>query len=73
MTIGDKIRARRLELGLLQSFVAEKAGISPITLSQIETNITQWPRSNSIAPLADALQVTTDYLLREKETDAEPN
>ncbi len=67
MTIGEKIRARRQELGLSQEKLAKTVGISQPTLSDIETGDTEWPRGNNIAPLADALQVTTDYLLREEE------
>lgn len=69
MTLGEKIKAKRLELGISQDVLAERTGIHQTTVSDIEAGITEWPRGNSIAKLADALQVTTDYLLREEVND----
>jgi len=66
MTIGEKIKARRLELGLSQDQLAEIVGITQPTLSDIERCVTEWPRSEHIPAFADALQVTTDYLLRDE-------
>ena len=73
MTLGEKVRARRLELKLSQDELAEIVGISQPSLSDIENGQTEWPRGNNIVPLADALQVTTDYLLRGEAADAESN
>lgn len=70
MNLGEKIRKRREELGLNQVDLAELTGIPQGNLSRFETGHIQWPRGNCIVKLADALQVTTDYLLREEETDA---
>jgi len=67
MSIGFRIREQRLKLKLSQAALAEEVGITQVALCDIENGKTEWPRSNSIAPLADALKVTTDYLLRGEE------
>lgn len=66
MKIGEKIKSRREELGLRQVDLAVLSGITQATLSRIENGEIGCPRADNIAPLADALQVSIDYLLREQ-------
>jgi transcriptional regulator with XRE-family HTH domain len=42
-TLGDHIRARRLDLGLFQSQVAERIGVNPLTITNWEGNASQPP------------------------------
>ena len=42
-TLGDHIRARRLDLGLFQSQVAELIGVCPLTITNWEGNASQPP------------------------------
>jgi len=39
-TLGDHIRKKRLDLGLLQREVAEKLGVTPLTITNWESNAT---------------------------------
>lgn len=73
MTLGEKIKARREGLNLSQDDLSEETGIHQTTISDIENGNTEWPRSNSIAKLAYALGVTTDYLLHEEESNGGSN
>lgn len=63
MTVGERIRNRRIELGLSQSELASKMGYSDKTgISKAETcgdNIT----TTKICKFADALDCTFDYLM----------
>lgn len=63
MTIGERIRARRLDLGLTQQELAEKTGYSDKTaINKIELNLRSLPQSK-IKIMAFALETTPDYLL----------
>jgi len=42
-SLGDHIRARRLDLGLFQSQVAELIGVCPLTITNWEGNASQPP------------------------------
>lgn len=70
MTIGQQLRKARTEFGLSQDDLAALSGITQATISDIETGAVSSPRCDTIIKLAFALQVTTDYLLREEVTDA---
>jgi|GEM_PF-3200333 len=62
MTLGQAIRAIRLEAGLTQKEVAETAGIDQSYLSMIESDQRQNPGTRIIARLAQTLQVSIDEL-----------
>lgn len=59
--IGDRIIFLRESLDLSQVRLAEKIGITKMTLYKYEKNLCE-PRSEVIANLADALDTTADYL-----------
>lgn len=60
-TIGEKIRDRRLDLGLKQQEVAQKANLSLRTLSKYETDIVK-PRALNVRRLCTILGVSEAYL-----------
>ena len=61
--IGDRIRARRLELGLTQDELAKKLDYkSRSTINKIEMNINDIPQTK-IIEFANALDTTVQYLM----------
>lgn len=64
--IAEKIRNRRTELGLTQEQLAIKAGIPYTTLSKIENELVKNPTINALKKIADALEVSVDYLIGDK-------
>lgn len=69
-TLGDRIRMHRARLRLSQTDLARKIGISLTSMSAIETGQTD-PRASRIRAIADALDVSADYLLGRKEEASE--
>ena len=61
MTIGERIAARRDELGLKQYQVAERIGVTKTTMSKYENNV-NIPNADILAKLAGVLQTSADYL-----------
>jgi transcriptional regulator with XRE-family HTH domain len=59
--IGEEVRRRREELGLTGAQLAEKAGMAPSAVSQIETG-KRTPSSASVMKLAAALSVEVGEL-----------
>lgn len=62
MTLGKLIRRRRWLLGLTQTDLAEKLGVSLDAISKWEHGYRR-PRAISITRLADALQLPVEQLL----------
>jgi transcriptional regulator with XRE-family HTH domain len=58
----DRVRAAREMRGFSQSELAEKAGFQPSAISHFETG-GRSPSFDNLKRLADALSVSTDYLL----------
>lgn len=61
-TIANRISKSRKELGLNQKQLAKKANITESNLSRYENGIRE-PKSAVLKRLADALEVSTDYLV----------
>lgn len=59
--IGDKIRERRLELGMTQLEIAELTGIKKNTISNYENNVSA-PNENNIFKLMEVLKCDANYL-----------
>jgi transcriptional regulator with XRE-family HTH domain len=57
-----QLRAWRLYRGLMQEELAEKAGVTPATISRIENGAPA--RLGTVAKLAAALGITREHLLR---------
>lgn len=70
--IGERIAARRKQLGLTQEQTAEIAGLSHQFFSSVEgkrKNI----RAENVVKLARALKVSTDYILTGSVNDVDVN
>ena len=63
---GEKIRALRKERGLNQDQLAELANLNRVTIAKYESGRVE-PGAQSIARIADALEVSTDVLLGRSE------
>ena len=64
--LGDRIRAMRERYGMPATVLAERVGISRQQLHAIETNETANPGALTVLRIAEALGVSTDYLLKGK-------
>lgn len=56
---GSLLKRYRLAAGLTHERLAERAGISPRTISDLERGISQYPRPETLVLLADALRLTS--------------
>jgi len=65
--ISQRITETREKLGLTQLMLAEKAEITPAAMSQIENRL-RIPSTPVLRKLAQALNVSVDYLLGRKST-----
>jgi transcriptional regulator with XRE-family HTH domain len=64
--LGDRIRAVRERYGMPGAVLAKRVGISRQQLYMIETNKTEDPGALTVLRIADALGVSTDFLLKGK-------
>src|SRR2546428_5589498 len=62
-TIGERVKAAREKRGMKQAELARQLGFSVNALSMLEHNTISDPRASRIIGIAEALQVSTDYLL----------
>lgn len=62
--LGDRIRTMRERYGMPAATLAKRVGISRQQLYMIETNKTEDPGALTILRIADALGVSTDFLLK---------
>ena len=63
MTIGDRIRKRREMVGISQTELAEKIGVSKQTLYKYESNIVTNIPSDKIEFISKVLDVSPAYLM----------
>lgn len=70
--IGERIRLRRQEIGLSQEALAQMVDVTSQTISNAELGIKSI-RAESIAQIAQALKVSTDYLLLGRVTEYDQN
>jgi transcriptional regulator with XRE-family HTH domain len=68
VTIGQRVRARRQELGLSQQEVAFRAGISIGIVHRLETGRTTDPHFSTLEGLAKALSINVEDLVRKEES-----
>ena len=68
VTIGNKLFAFRKRMGMTQAEVAETAGLSDRTYADIERGTVNM-RIETILHICDALHITPDEILTEKESD----
>ena len=67
-TIGNKLFSFRNRIGMTQAEVAETAGLSDRTYADIERGTVNM-RIETILHICDALHITPDEILTEKESD----
>ena len=65
MSVSVRIKERRDKLGMTQTQLAKAAELTPAAISQFESGARK-PAFDTLSSLADALKVTTDYLLGKK-------
>lgn len=63
MTTGQRMKARRKEIGLSAERVAEILGVSPATIYRYEKGDIEKVPGDLLAPIAKALQTTPAYLM----------
>lgn len=63
MTLGEKIRAARMNLGLTQKELADKVGVKYQAIQKYESGLVDNLPLYRVQQLADALEVTPSYLL----------
>ena len=61
-TLGQRVRAMRLQRGMTQVKLAKAAKMSQPALSSIEVGDTQWLRGHTLVQLAEALEVNPKWL-----------
>lgn len=66
MTLGEKIRIARTKKNMSQQDLSEKAGTHQKNISKYEKDLVV-PSALTLKSMADALDVTTDYLLGNEE------
>lgn len=63
MTIGERIKNRRVELGMTQQELAEKIGYKgKAAICKIESGEREL-KQTKIKPISEALQTTTEYIM----------
>ena len=74
MTIGERIKARRTQLGLTVDELSERLGKNRATIYRYESNNIEKLPTTVLEPLAKALNTTPAYLMgwEEKEPPTEP-
>ena len=65
MTLGNRIRSRREELGLNQVELAEKSKLTQASISRIESDIIV-PKATTLIVLAIALDLAPNAFLKEE-------
>lgn len=73
MTVGDRIRMKREELGISQTELAEKIRVSKQTLYKYEKNIITNIPSDKIMKISEVLGVSEAYLMGWNFSKEEPN
>lgn len=63
MTIGERIKARRIEVGLSVDQVADRIGKNRATVYRYESNEIEKYTLDVLIPLAEALRTTPAYLM----------
>ena len=63
MTVGERMKKRRIELGIRAEDIATAAGISRSTLFRYERGGSEKLPIQSLVPIASALRTTVGYLM----------
>ena len=68
---GDRLKAARKRLRLSQRELAKQIGITATDIYRLERGLVKDPHSSRVVELAQALGVSTDYLLGLTDEDEE--
>ena len=63
MTVGERIKQRRKQLGINAEQVAAELGVSPSTVYRYENGAIEKMGIDKLEPIADALHTTPEYLM----------
>ncbi len=63
MTTGERIKARRKEIGMTADRLAEKIGVSRSTIFRYENGDIEKMPVNALVPIAQALSTSVEYLM----------
>lgn len=63
MTVGERIKGRRKQLGMNAEALADKTGLSPSTVYRYENGDIEKIDSSKLIPIAQALKTTPAYLM----------
>ena len=69
MNVGERIQARRRQLGMTAEELADKIGKTRTTVSRYETGYIEKLPSSVLVPIAKALRTTPAYLMGWEEDD----
>ncbi len=72
MTTGERMKARRKELGLSAEYVAENLGVSPATIYRYEKGDIEKMPGNILDPISRILHTTPAYLMGWEESAEKP-
>ena len=61
--MGDRIKARRCELGLSQEELSNRAGVSRVQISNLERGESKNIQSKTALAIAEALDTTAAWIL----------
>lgn len=67
MNLGERLRIIRESKGLTQDVLAERAGLTNISISAIETGRVSAPRIKTIVAIAKSLNVSLDAIVKDVE------
>ncbi len=70
--LGQRVRAARDAASLTQEDLAQRIGVRHNTIARLEQGRTQYLSGEYIAQLADALNVSSDYLLGRTDSPQDP-
>jgi len=72
MSLGQNIKEFRERAGMNQKELAERCGLTQATISRLESGLVKQLKSEALARVADALDVTVDNLVTTRITLYEP-
>lgn len=70
--VGERIKARKHELGITANDLYERSGVPLDTINNIVYGRTSDPRIESLAKIAQALDISLDYIVFGKAQDPQP-
>lgn len=70
-TPGQRIKAKRKELGFSQAHLASLAGIKQSSISELETGESKMPSAEALMGLSKALNVSKTWILTGKDGELE--